>query len=103
MSIIYVIESVRFDHRDEQVSRVRWGMVDTDRNIWVSGPDEADVIDVVDKVMAGTDVWTIIYIDAHTVPGPKVRIIANAHGIESIELADGQPDPQRTIRDLRRF
>lgn len=103
MSIIFVIESVRFDRRDEQVCRVRWGMVDTDRNIWINGPDEADVIDVVDKVMAGTDVWTIIYVDAYTVPGPKVRVVANALGIESIELSDDRSDPQRTVRDLRHF
>lgn len=103
MSIIYVIEAVRFDRHGDHVARVRWGTVDTDRNVWLDGPREADVIDVVDKVMTGTDVWTVISVDAHTVPGPKVRVIANARGIESIELPNDHADPQRTIRDLRRF
>jgi hypothetical protein len=103
VSIIYVIEAIRFDRQDEQVARVRWGTVDTDRNVWLDDPRGTDVIDVVNKVMAGTDVWSVVSVDAHTVPGPKVRVIANARGIESIELANDYSGPQRTIRDLRRF
>lgn len=103
MATIDVIEAVRFDTRSGHVERVRWGRADTDRNVWVAGPAEADVIDVVDKVMSGDEVWTIIAVDGQTIAGPKVRVIADAQGRESIELLDEGNEQRRTVRDLTTF
>jgi hypothetical protein len=88
MATIDVIDAVRFDASNSRVERVRWGKVDTTQNIWEASPAEADVIDVVDKVMSGDKVWTIIRVDGQTIAGPRVRVIADAQGVESIELAD---------------
>lgn len=103
MAVIDVIEAVRFNARNSQVERVRWGKVNTDQNIWESGPAEADVIEVVDKVKSGTNVWTIIPLEGQTVPGPTVRVVAEAYGIESIELDNAENRLGRTMRHLSAF
>jgi hypothetical protein len=103
MATIDVIEAIRFNSGNDRVERVRWGKVDTTQNIWEAGPAEADVIDVVDKVMSGDKVWTIIRVDGQTIAGPRVRVIADAQGVESIELADEGNEQRCTVRDLTTF
>jgi hypothetical protein len=102
MSTIYVIEAVRFNEQNGHVERVRWGQADTDRNIWATGPAEADVIEVADKLTSGTEVWTVMPSGADTVPGPQVRIVVHAAGF-SIETVDSERSEGRTVRDMRTF
>jgi hypothetical protein len=103
MATIDVIEAIRFDSGNDRVERVRWGKVDTIQNIWEAGPAEADVIDVVDKIMSGGEVWTIVPSEGYTLAGPKVRVVADARGVESIELAEEGNEQRRTMRDLTTF
>lgn len=103
MAEIHVIEAVHIDGRSGQVSRVRWGLADTETNTWRTGPAEADVIEVVDKVMAGTDVWTTIPVGGGKAPGPKVRAYGGRNGFESIKFWNETDDHGRTIEDMARF
>jgi hypothetical protein len=103
MATIDVIEAIRFNSGNDRVERVRWGKVDTAQNIWETDPTEADVIDVVDKIMSGGEVWTIVPLEGYTLAGPRVRVIADAQGVESIELADEGNEQRRTMRDLTTF
>jgi hypothetical protein len=103
MAKIRVVNGVRYDDDDARVTHVRWGIVDTDRNEWIKGPDAAELIDVVDALMAGQEVWTIYTEqDGRTVPGPRLRTAGDSEGSEGIETHTG-PDDHRSLRDLPRF
>jgi hypothetical protein len=103
MAKIRVVNGVRFSDDDSRLTHVRWGIVDTDRNEWISGPDEADVIEVVDALMSGDEVWTIYTVQGgQTVPGPRLRTVGDSEETEGIETHPG-PDDHRTLRDLPRF
>ena len=102
MAKIRVVNGVRFSEDDSRLTHVRWGIVDTDRNEWISGPAEAEVIDVFDALMAGNEVWTIYTVQGQTVPGPRLRTVGDSEEAEGIETHPG-PNDQRTLRDLPRF
>ena len=102
MAKIRVVNGVRYSDDDSRVTHVRWGIVDTDRNEWIEGPDEAEVIDVVDALMAGQEVWTIYAEGSQTVPGPRLRTAGDSEESEGIETHPG-PDHHRSLRDLPRF
>jgi len=103
MAKIRVVNGVRYSDDDSRVTHVRWGIVDTDLNEWIKGPDEAEVIDVEDALMAGHEVWTIYSEQGgRTVPGPRLRTIGDSEDSEGIETHPGPDDP-RSLRDLPRF
>jgi hypothetical protein len=84
MAKIRVVNGVRYSEDDSRLTHVRWGIVDTDLNEWVKGPDEAEVIDVEDALMAGHEVWTIYTVGSQTVPGPRLRTIGDSEDSEGI-------------------
>ncbi|HEY2927645.1 phosphatidylserine/phosphatidylglycerophosphate/cardiolipin synthase [Piscinibacter sp.] len=102
MAKIRVVNGVRFSEDDSRLTHVRWGIVDTDRNEWISGPAEAEVIDVVDALMSGNEVWTIYTVQGRTVPGPRLRTVGDSEEAEAIETHT-DPNDHRTLRDLPRF
>ena len=102
MAMIRVVNGVRFSEDDSRLTHVRWGIVDTDRNEWISGPAEAEVIDVVDALMSGNEVRTIYTVQGRTVPGPRLRTVGDSEEAEAIETHPG-PNDHRTLRDLPRF
>lgn len=102
MSQIYAIDSVRIDAQSRYVSRVRWGRFDTDEGVWISGPNETDVIEIVDKILSGTEVWAIPP-DLNMTPWPKLRVIVGGHGDETIMLSNITEKYRLSIEDLRRF
>ena len=103
MAKIRVVNGVRFSGDGSRLTHVRWGVVDTDRNEWVTEPAEAGVIDVVDALASGDEVWTIYTEhDGRTVPGPRLRTVGESEETEGIETHAG-PDDHRTLRDLPRF
>ena len=102
MAQIRVVNGVRFSDDGSRVTHVRWGIVDTDRNEWIAGPAVAEVIDVLDALMSGNEVWTIYTLQqGQTVPGPRLRTVGDSEGTEGIETNPG-PDDHRTLRDLPR-
>jgi len=102
MAKIRVVNGVRYSDDDSRVTHVRWGTVDTDRNEWIKGPEEAEVVDVVDALMAGHEVWTIYTEQGRTVSGPRLRTVGDSEEAEGIETHPG-PNDHRTLRDLPRF
>ncbi|WP_372526603.1 phosphatidylserine/phosphatidylglycerophosphate/cardiolipin synthase [Piscinibacter sp.] len=102
MAKISVVNGVRFSDDGTRPTHVRWGIVDTDRNEWITGPAEAEVIEVIDALMGGNEVWTIYTVGSQTVPGPRLRTVGDSEETEGVETHPG-PDDHRTLRDLPRF
>lgn len=102
MAKIRVVNGVRFSDDGSRLTHVRWGVVDTDRNEWISGPAEAEVTDVVDALASGNEVWTIYTVQDQTVLGPRLRTVGESEDAEGIETHPG-PNDRRTLRDLPRF
>ena len=103
MAKIRVVNGVRFSDGDSRLTHVRWGIVDTVRNEWVSGPAEAEVVDVVDALASGDEVWTIYTtVQGQTVPGPRLRTVGESEDAEGIETHPG-PNDHRSLWDLPRF
>src|SRR5881409_3942537 len=99
MAKIRVVNGVRFSDDGSRLTHVRWGIVDTDRNEWVTGPAEADVIEVIDALASGDEVWTIYAVHGQTVPGPRLRTVGESDEAKGIETQPG-PDDHRILRDL---
>jgi hypothetical protein len=102
MARIRVVNGVRYSNDGSRLTHVRWGIVDTDRNEWIVEPAEAEVVEVVDALMSGNEVWTIYTVQGRTVPGPRLRTVGDSEDTEGIET---HPDPNdhRTLRDLPAF
>jgi hypothetical protein len=99
---IRVVNGVRYSGDGSRLTHVRWGVVDTERNEWIEGPAEADVVDVIDALAAGNEVWTIYTMHGRTVPGPRLRTVGDSDATEGIETHPA-PDDHRTLRDLPTF
>ena len=91
MAKIRVVNGVRFS---DDGSR---GIVDTDRNEWVTEPAEAQVIDVVDALASGDEAWTIYTAHGQTVPGPRLKTVGESEETEGIETHPG-PNGDRCRR-----
>ena len=102
MARIRVVNGVRYSDDESRLTHVRWGIVDTDRNEWVTGPTEAEVIVVVDALASGDEVWTIYTVQDQTVPGPRLKTVGESEETEGIQTHPG-PGDHRTLRDLPRF
>jgi hypothetical protein len=99
----YAITAVEIDERSDLVTRVKWGSVDTANNIWIAGPEEADVEQVLHAIGSGCDVYTIFAEGQHTVLGPRLDIARDSSGRETIVPAFGQEQTGRAISDLPRI
>lgn len=84
--------------RAGSVDRVEWGTADTDTNGWAKQPAVTDVVNVVDLILHGTEVWTRLPSGAS---GPKAKVVPSkaGGGVETIEL----DDDHRTVHDLARL
>jgi hypothetical protein len=102
----YAITAVRFnDHRPDRVEQVRWGEVHTEDKEWPSPslPVIVPVMDVVDAIRRGDQVFPVFPVQAHTVLGPRVRTIVYEVGNEGIEVENLQDNAGRTLFDLPRL
>lgn len=96
---LYAINGVRIDPETGRVTHVRWAQVDPKRNAWVRDPYVEEVISVVDAITGGDDVCTLFPVEDRTVPGPKVKVVVYAGGLEGIDVVDPKEDG-RTLADL---
>jgi hypothetical protein len=99
----YAITAVESDERSDLVTRVKWGSVDTNRNIWIVEPEEAEVEQVLHALGNGDDVYTIFPEGQETVLGPRLDIARDAAGRETIAPAFGQRQTGRDMSDLPRI
>ncbi|WP_230427151.1 phosphatidylserine/phosphatidylglycerophosphate/cardiolipin synthase [Collimonas humicola] len=97
---VFAITGVRINAQNGRIELVRWGQVNPATNTWAKEPTESPVIDVVDAVMGGDDVYTIFPVGGNTVLGPKVQLVVYAHGREGIETVDAAYNAGRTLADL---
>ena len=103
MAHIRVVVAVRYTASGNRVDRVMWGVADTTANKWHADPSEAPVIEVVDAVLHDGPVYTAYTSEGHAVMGPRLRVIADAIGVESIETAPEPGNVARTVAELPRF
>ncbi|WP_341677027.1 hypothetical protein [Niveibacterium sp. SC-1] len=80
------------------VTRVRWGLVDPLQETWLSDPEEADVLDVLNALRAGHTVCVNLARDGSVVPGDPVHQTA-VSGMQSIATEDEDP----SLHGLPRF
>jgi hypothetical protein len=99
----FAITAVEIDERSDLVTRVKWGRVDTANNVWLAGPEEADVEQVLHAIGSGDDVYTIFAEGQNTVLGPRLDIARDAAGRETIVPVFGQERVGRTMSDLPRI
>lgn len=99
MSAIPMVVAVR---RNEQgdVTHVRLGYADTDKNTWIPGgePAPVPVLKVVDALMARDVVCTRMP-NGTSGPGLRVVLAKIGRGVETIET----DDPERPISSLEQF
>lgn len=97
---IFAVNGVRIDPRTRRVTHVRWAQVDTRNNSWATEPYVALVIDVVDAITGGDEVYTVFLTRDGSVIGPRLRTVVYRDATEGIELhVDATRDP-RTLGDL---
>jgi hypothetical protein len=97
---VFAITGVRMNTRTQRVTDVRWAQVNPKSNEWMTEPAIAPLIDVVDAIQGGDDVWTIFHVGVHTVLGPKVKTVVYAGGLEGIETIPQDGHPERTLDAL---
>ncbi len=97
---IFAVNGVRIDPLTRRVTRVRWGQVNPKNNSWAEEPREAQVIDVVDAIAGGDDVYTIFGVEGHTVVGPKLKTVVYRDASEGIELDVDATKMTRTLDEL---
>lgn len=82
------------------VIEVEKGTADTDTNAWTpnGAPAVLPVIEIVNVVMGGSEVWSRLQSGA---PGPKFKVVPaqGGHGVETIQLDDAT----LTVADLAQF
>lgn len=99
----FAITAVEIDARSDLVTRVKWGSVDTANNVWIEGPGEAEVEQVLHAIGNGDDVYLVFPEGQDTVLGPRLDIARDAAGRETIAPAFGQSQTGRAISDLPRI
>ena len=99
---VYAVTEVKFDENNSRVIQAKMGAVIVRNNEWMSAPKVVDVLEVVNAIMAGDDVFTIFHIGGHPVPGPKLKVTTYHGGVEGIVI-DGPEIPNMTLQDLPGF
>jgi hypothetical protein len=57
---IYAINGIRVDYVTGRVTHVRWALVDAQKINWLADPKIAPVIDVVEAISAGDEVFCLL-------------------------------------------
>lgn len=91
MPIIRIITAISFN-KQEHIQYVRWGLADTDTNLWKVQPSESHIIHVLEALKYGEDVWTVFPDGDHVVPGPRVHAVKIRPGLKTIAIphAEGE-------------
>ncbi|RQR50380.1 phosphatidylserine/phosphatidylglycerophosphate/cardiolipin synthase [Burkholderia sp. Bp9125] len=97
---IFAVNGVRIDPLTRRVTHVRWARVNPKDNTWVEAPREAHVMDVVDAIMGGDDVYTIFSVGGRCVTGPGLKTVAYRDATEGIELDVDATKVSRTLDEL---
>ncbi len=99
---VFAVTEIKLDETNGRVVQAKMGAVITKGAEWMAALKVVEVIDVVNAIMAGDDVFTIFQMGGHPVPGPKLKVIAYPEGVEGVVI-DGPETPGMTLQDLPRF
>lgn len=97
---IFAVNGVRIDPLTRRVTHVRWARVNPQDNSWVEAPREARVMDVVDAIMGGDDVYTIFSVGGQRVVGPELKTVVYRDASAGIELDVDATKVSRTLDEL---
>jgi hypothetical protein len=95
---VYAVSKVRLDN-DGRVTHVLWGKVDTQKNQWAAGEHEAPVIEVVDAIHNGDQVYALFPSTHGHLPDGRFVTVSYGNGWETIAL-DGPPIDEREVHDI---
>jgi hypothetical protein len=98
---IYAINGIRVDYVTGRVTHVRWALVDAQKIKWLADPKIAPVIDVLEAISAGEEVFLLFAAEGQSELGPKIMRVSYDDGAEGIEI-DAQPgDVRPTLSDMQ--
>jgi hypothetical protein len=100
---IFVVDRVKLDPQTGLVAKVRWGEADSGSNRWVRGPILSDVDNVLRRILEGEDVYTFFSVDGKVKIGPRLCVIRDAVGRESIETQDANNPSELKVAQLSRL
>jgi hypothetical protein len=102
MPLIRIITAVNYNSQGH-VQYVRWGLADTDSNLWQVMPETSHVIHVLEALKYGEDVWTVIAEGDRVVPGPRVHAVKLRPGLKTIEAMPGEGGTDASLAQLPVF
>ncbi len=92
MSAVNLIGAVRKDASGAHITHVRWGIAGEESGTWFREPSTTSVNEIVDRILAGDSVYTLLDAEDLTRTGPPVRVVAGESTSptagESIEAYD---------------
>ncbi|KVD94523.1 phosphatidylserine/phosphatidylglycerophosphate/cardiolipin synthase [Burkholderia stagnalis] len=97
---IFAVNGVRIDLLTRRVTHVRWAKLNPQDDSWVEAPREARVMDVVDAIMGGDDVYTIFSVGGQSVVGPALKTVVYRDASQGIELDVDATKASRTLDEL---
>lgn len=98
---VNLIGGVRRDATGRQITHVHWGIAGDESNTWFREPSTTGVNEIVDRILAGDAVYTLLDPTDPTRTGPPVRVVAGEGSSESIEAYDpGSGKPLPTLHQL---
>jgi hypothetical protein len=98
---VYAVSRVRLD-KDGRVTDVLWGEVDTKTNQWATPESVAPVVEVVDAIHAGDQVFALFPTTHGHLPERRFIVVDYDSGWETIAL-DGPSTYEREIHDMDRI
>ena len=98
---VYAVSRVRLD-KDGRVTDVLWGEVDTKTNQWATAESVAPVVEVVDAIHAGGQVFALFPTTHGHLPERRFIVVDYDSGWETIAL-DGPSTHEREIHDMDRL
>ena len=98
---VYAVSRVRLD-KDGRVTDVLWGEVDTKTNQWATAESVAPVVEVVDAIHAGDQVFALFPTTHGHLPERRFIVVDYDSGWETIAL-DGPSTFEREIHDMDRL
>jgi hypothetical protein len=97
---VYCVTHTRYE--GEKLTHLRIGRVNTTKPAWDGPMRDVPVLEVVDLITTGDDVYISQVVEALRPPGAKLEVLSHADGVEYLREVDG-PVPGRGLKDLPSF
>jgi len=98
---VHAVSKVKLD-KDGRITAVFWGRVDTQKNQWAAPETVAPVVDVVNAIHTGDQVYALFPSVHGHLPDRRFITVSYDNGWETIAL-DGPPTHEREVHDMDRL